>query len=139
MKDKKTDELVIGSNDEINITMTKLAVEMAHKRIDDSIKQYREIGEVIDKDDIYLRIGITGGGCSGFKYDILTDSGYNEDTCAVTIFDEIKVAVDFITYPYLEGAQIRFDSDGILPDAGSFSITNPNWSDTCSCGESFSV
>lgn len=139
MKNKISDEFVKGSNPDIDIEMTRLAIDTAHKRIDESIKQYKDIGEVIDKSDVYLRIGITGGGCSGFRYDILTEAGCNEETCAVTSFDGVNVAVDFITYPYLEGAKIRFDANEIIPDAGNFSVVNPNWSDTCSCGESFSV
>ncbi len=82
-----------------------------------------------------LRISITGGGCSGFKYEFIFTDTKNEEDTAVEKNDVILV-VDSVSMQYLEGATISYKEDA---SGEEFVITNPNASSTCGCGSSFSA
>jgi len=82
-----------------------------------------------------LRVGVRGGGCSGFTYFLEFAENPNKgdrelDSHGVTLF------VDPKSYLYLMGTQVDFVDS--LAGAG-FKFTNPNARRTCGCGESFSV
>jgi len=82
-----------------------------------------------------LRVGVRGGGCSGFTYFLefveCGNKGDKElDSHGVTLF------VDPKSYLYLMGTVIDF-VDGL--GGSGFKFTNPNARRTCGCGESFSV
>ncbi|MCA9539546.1 MAG: iron-sulfur cluster insertion protein ErpA [Myxococcales bacterium] len=82
-----------------------------------------------------LRVGVRGGGCSGFTYFLefaeTGNKGDREvDSHGVTLF------VDPKSYLYLMGTEIDYVDS--LAGAG-FKFTNPNARRTCGCGESFSV
>lgn len=85
--------------------------------------------------DIYIRVGIKGGGCSGFTYTLdLTDRIDEFDK----IFEShgVKIVCDMKSYLYLNGTTIDFNDD--LLNRG-FVFRNPNAKQTCSCGASFGV
>lgn len=82
-----------------------------------------------------LRVGVEGGGCSGFEYRMsfenaagVMDKVYN--------FDGLKVFIDATSAMYLNGCVVdyveTFESQG-------FKFDNPNVKSTCGCGSSFSV
>ncbi len=82
-----------------------------------------------------LRVGVVGGGCSGFQYSMsfenaagLMDKTYD--------FDGLKVYVDATSLMYLNGASIDYVET--LEGAG-FKFDNPNVRNTCGCGSSFNV
>ena len=82
-----------------------------------------------------LRVGVVGGGCSGFNYSMsfenaagLMDKSYD--------FDGLKVFVDATSMMYLQGATVDYVET--LEGAG-FKFENPNVKSTCGCGSSFSV
>ncbi len=82
-----------------------------------------------------LRVGVVGGGCSGFSYSMsfeseagMMDKSYN--------FDGLKVFVDATSVMYLQGATIDYIET--LEGAG-FKFDNPNVKSTCGCGSSFNV
>ena len=82
-----------------------------------------------------LRVGVRGGGCSGFTYFLEFAEAANKgdrevDSHGVTLF------VDPKSYLYLMGTEIDF-VDGL--NGSGFKFTNPNARRTCGCGESFSV
>ncbi len=82
-----------------------------------------------------LRVGVKGGGCSGFSYTL----GFDDTTGPVDQIFEIngvKVAVDPKSFLYLNGTQIDFEES--LMGRG-FKFGNPNAAKSCGCGESFSV
>jgi len=82
-----------------------------------------------------LRVGVKGGGCSGFSYTL----GFDDKTGpADQIFESngVRVAVDPKSFLYLSGTQIDFEES--LMGRG-FKFGNPNASKSCGCGESFSV
>lgn len=82
-----------------------------------------------------LRLGVKGGGCSGFSYVLAFDekprSGDQEFH-----FGDLLVYVDQKSLFYLSGTMLDF-SDGL--NGRGFVFTNPNASRTCGCGQSFGV
>ena len=82
-----------------------------------------------------LRVFVTGGGCNGFSYGFTFDEEVNEDD-AIVYSGDFLVLVDAMSYPYLAGAEIDYIED---LSGAQFSVTNPNASSTCGCGNSFSV
>jgi iron-sulfur cluster assembly protein len=81
-----------------------------------------------------LRIAVQGGGCSGFEYALGFDSGAQEGDHELDAYG-IRIAVDPLSAPYLQGTQIDF-VDGLQ---GGFAINNPNVTSACGCGHSFQV
>jgi iron-sulfur cluster assembly accessory protein len=82
-----------------------------------------------------LRIGVVGGGCSGFSYSMnfenaagMMDKVFN--------FDELKVFVDATSLMYLQGCVVDYVE---TLEAAGFKFENPNVKSTCGCGSSFSV
>src|SRR6266700_1499249 len=81
-----------------------------------------------------LRVGVRGGGCSGFQYALAFDEQRDGDK----VFEDkgIRLLVDHPSLPYVEGSVIDF-VDG-MPGAG-FKVENPNVVAACGCGSSFRV
>ena len=84
---------------------------------------------------LVLRTFVQGGGCSGFNYGFTFDEEINEDDFQLDV-DGVKIVVDAMSYPYLDGATIDFKSEMFN---SQFVISNPNARSTCGCGSSFSV
>ncbi len=87
------------------------------------------------RDDIGIRPGVRGGGCSGFTYNLeFADTKRNSDR---VIEDKgVSIYVDPKSYLYLMGTEIDYVNE--LNQSG-FKFSNPNAKRTCGCGESFSV
>ena len=83
----------------------------------------------------YLRVGVKGGGCSGLTYVLEYDHKTDKDTIYILI-NGIEVIMEESHEMYLVDVQVDFE--GGLSSRG-FTFTNPNASDTCGCGTSFSV
>ena len=81
-----------------------------------------------------LRVGVRGGGCSGFQYALAFDEQRDGDV----VFEDkgIRLLVDNPSLPYVKGSVIDF-VDG-LQGAG-FKVENPNVTAACGCGSSFRV
>ncbi len=81
-----------------------------------------------------LRVGVRGGGCSGFQYALAFDEEREGDS----VFEDkgIRLLVDRPSLPYVKGSVIDF-VDG-LQGAG-FKVDNPNVIAACGCGSSFRV
>lgn len=84
--------------------------------------------------DISLRVGVTGGGCSGFSYKLGFDENVDETQDAVRQIHGIKIAVDRKSDLYLDGTEIDFH-EGL--DKRGFVFNNPNAVKSCGCGSSF--
>jgi iron-sulfur cluster insertion protein len=85
--------------------------------------------------EAFLRIAVSGGGCSGFQYGFTFDDRRNEDD-VVFARDGIEVVVDEVSLELLHGAEIDFVEDLI---GASFQVRNPNAASSCGCGNSFSI
>lgn len=81
-----------------------------------------------------LRVGVLGGGCSGFQYDIRLDDPAPEDL--VLEKDGQRVLVDPVSLPFLQNAVIDFTEELI---GARFVVQNPNATASCGCGTSFSI
>jgi iron-sulfur cluster insertion protein len=83
----------------------------------------------------FLRIAVSGGGCSGFQYGLTFDEQRNEDD-VVFERDGVGVVVDEVSLDLLDGAEIDFVEDLM---GAAFQIRNPNAASSCGCGNSFSI
>ncbi|MBS7803729.1 iron-sulfur cluster insertion protein ErpA [Rhizobiales bacterium TNE-4] len=97
----------------------------------------RRIAAIVAKEapGTFLRVSVSGGGCSGFQYHFdLAQTGEPDDI--VIERDGVKVAVDSVSLPFLEGATLDFVDDLM---GQSFRVENPNATASCGCGTSFSI
>ena len=103
-----------------------------------SEKAIDEIKKLLNEEDFkdaFLRVRIVPGGCSGFSYEM----GFDDETSDSDKIIEaggVKVAIDELSYPYLDGSILDF-KDGL--NGTGFSIENPNATGSCGCGQSFTV
>jgi len=86
------------------------------------------------RDDMHLRIAVQPGGCSGLRYQLFFDDR-SLDGDLYRDFNGLRVGVDRMSAPYLQGAVIDF-VDTI--EKQGFTIDNPNAGGSCACGDSFS-
>ena len=82
-----------------------------------------------------LRVGVVGGGCSGFSYSMQFDNAPGMMDKVFT-FEGLKVFVDATSAMYLNGCKVDYVET--LEGAG-FKFENPNVKSTCGCGSSFNV
>jgi len=87
------------------------------------------------KVELYLRIGVKGGGCSGLSY-VMEFTNVTTENDKVFEFDGIKILVDKKSYLFLNGTEIDYVQE--LMKSG-FEFKNPAAKRTCSCGESFTI
>ena len=85
------------------------------------------------RDDLYLRVAVQPGGCSGLRYQLYFDDRAMDGDVERS-FGTVKVKVDKMSDPYLAGATIDF-VDTI--EKQGFTIDNPNAQGSCACGDSF--
>ena len=81
-----------------------------------------------------VRVGVRGGGCSGFTYTL--DFGRKSTGDIVMENEGVKFFTDPKSAIYLNGTTLTY-SDGL--QGTGFTFSNPNATQTCGCGESFSV
>src|SRR5215472_2420246 len=86
-------------------------------------------------EDAFLRIAVSGGGCSGFQYGFSFDDQRNEDDF-VFERDGVGIVVAEVSLGLLSGAEVDFVEDLM---GASFQIRNPNAASSCGCGNSFSI
>jgi iron-sulfur cluster assembly accessory protein len=100
-----------------------------------AIAKVKEIMSTQDPVPAGLRIGVVGGGCSGFQYSMSFEnaSGMMDK---VVRFDDLKVFIDATSAMYLNGCQVDYVE---TLEAAGFKFENPQVKSTCGCGSSFSV
>ncbi len=81
-----------------------------------------------------IRIGVTGGGCSGLSYLLEFDTPTDMDI--IHTHQDLKILVDKRHALYISGMELDYQSG--LNDRG-FIFNNPNAESTCGCGTSFSA
>lgn len=107
----------------------------------------KKVWELIEEEgnlNLKLRVFVTGGGCSGFKYGFTFDETKQADDTVINrsvldagVLDAGKVVsllVDGLSMQYLMGAEIDYQND---IEGEQFIIRNPNAKTTCGCGSSF--
>lgn len=126
------------ANDQSETTMSAEATQEQTVILTElAAKEVRTIvaAQELDTDKVRLRIGVKGGGCSGFSYLLdLTESQKDSDE----VFEQhgIKMIIDPKSLLYLSGVVVDF-KDEIM--GRGFVFSNPNASSSCGCGSSFSV
>ena len=100
-----------------------------------AIAKVREIMATQNPLPAGLRIGVAGGGCSGFQYSMAFENqaGMMDK---VFSFDDLKVFVDSTSLMYLNGCTVDYVE---TLEAAGFKFDNPQVKTTCGCGSSFSV
>jgi len=83
-----------------------------------------------------LRVGVEGGGCSGFSYKLGFDEHVDEQTDTICEMHGVRVVVDKKSLLHVDGTEIDYHN-GI--DKRGFVFNNPNATSSCGCGSSFSA
>lgn len=98
----------------------------------------KQVKTIIEKegldDNLFLRVAVEGGGCSGLSYKLGLDYRTEDDVAFENYGVEVIVASKHLMY--LEGIEIDYP-DGL--DARGFTFDNPNSVEDCGCGTSFSI
>jgi iron-sulfur cluster assembly accessory protein len=111
--------------DEFPLGFTERALDMIRSALQ----------ETDAEDGEYLRVGVKGGGCSGFQYSLnFTDEVDDEDQ--LVVIAGLKIVTDAFSASYLKGTELDYVET--LQGAG-FKFNNPNAKRTCGCGSSFSA
>ncbi len=84
--------------------------------------------------EVGLRVGVRGGGCSGFQYALALDERKEEDH--VFDFEGIRLIVDPASMQYVDGSKVDYTES--LMGSG-FEVINPNVVASCGCGSSFRI
>jgi iron-sulfur cluster assembly accessory protein len=108
----------------MSVTLTEKAASEVKKIIAD---QKLEDGTV-------LRVGVAGGGCSGFQYSLGFDTQYDPQADTKSEQHGVAVVVDKKSDLFLDGTTLDFH-EGI--DKRGFTFNNPNATKSCGCGSSF--
>jgi iron-sulfur cluster insertion protein len=111
---------------------------VAERRIivtDNAARRIAALKEEEEVRDVFLRIAVSGGGCSGFQYGFSFDAERREDDVLFEK-DGVGIIVDEVSLTLLDGAEIDFVEDLM---GASFQIRNPNAASSCGCGNSFSI
>ena len=98
-------------------------------------ERIREIISKANEDAIGLRIAVKSGGCAGYSYDMDYVSEINP-TDELVEHEGVKVFVDQAAIMFLLGSTMDFKKDKFK---SGFTFINPNETERCGCGESFSV
>jgi iron-sulfur cluster insertion protein len=98
-------------------------------------KRVQTLAEREGRPEACLRLRVTAGGCSGFSYNLSLEDGPVEDDLTVEGFG-VRVLIDPRSAPIVRGSILDF-SDALL--GGGLKVRNPNATNECACGESFSV
>ncbi len=113
-------------SEQVTITLSESALE-----------RVRELRQKEANHNKFLRVGVSGGGCSGFQYLFNLDDKSNVDDIKVCVeAGQILAATDETSLPFLEGCVVDFVRD---LGASYFKVSNPNAKASCGCGSSFSV
>ena len=110
----------------------KAAVSLSPKAIDAAKKQLAKRGTP----NAAIRLGLKGGGCSGFSYVIEFSDDPPRERDRVFDFDGVKVFVDPKSLIYLAGTVLDWEQTLMYQ---GFKFRNPNEATNCGCGHSFSV
>jgi iron-sulfur cluster insertion protein len=114
---------------------TQVSGERAITITESAARRIAALKQLEEAEGAFLRIAVSGGGCSGFQYGLSFDEQRNPDDF-VFERDGVRVVVDEVSLDLLNGAEVDFVEDLM---GASFQIKNPNAASSCGCGNSFSV
>lgn len=111
----------------MSISLSETAAKEIKKIIQD---------QELPEEAVRLRVGVKGGGCSGFTYLLDLTEEPTTDSDEEVDSHGIKILVDNKSLLYLEGTEIDF-RDEIM--GRGFVFKNPNATSSCGCGSSFTA
>ena len=101
---------------------------------DNARLQIEEMMEDEGQENVRLRFGIKGGGCSGLSYSMGFDNNVNNELDELEVINGIPLTINKQDIPIIEGTTIDFKQNMM---GGGFTIDNPNAIVSCGCGSSF--
>lgn len=127
------------TSDTANNSQSKPSYRVGDERLvritDAAAAKIRELLQKQGRPNGVLRIAVVGGGCSGLQYKMdLQEGPANRDFLVES--KGVRVVVDPKSALYVSGSELDF-VDALM--GGGFKVKNPNATNTCSCGESFSA
>ena len=98
-------------------------------------RRIQELKSSEGKQELMLRLQVSGGGCSGFSYGFSLDDQHRDDD---HLFAEhgVTLVVDETSLDLLAGSTVDYVEELV---GSAFAVKNPNASSTCGCGSSFAV
>jgi iron-sulfur cluster assembly accessory protein len=105
-----------------------MLTDIAAEKVRDFMTSQSAVG------DVGLRVGVRGGGCSGFQYALALDERKNDDHVFET--GGIPVLVDPASLQYVDGSTVDFTESF---QGSGFEVSNPNVVASCGCGSSFRI
>ncbi len=100
---------------------------------DAALAQIKRIVAKDGREGVFLRLGVKGGGCSGFEYRMELDTVRRPIDLELVI-DDVTVVCDSKSAKFLEGSTFNYTGNLI---GGGFQFENPNAARSCGCGTSF--
>ena len=131
---QKVQHLPLANSMKMPLFFTRSAViKLGGKSLSDTVCQAESVKEFNSKKR--LRIEVSGGGCSGYKYKYLMDETATDEDL-VFKYSNVEVIVDKISFEFINGATLDY-----LIDLGyeTFNIKNPIAKISCGCGNSFAI
>tara|TARA_Y100000766_G_scaffold226286_1_gene199145 strand:+ start:237 stop:617 length:381 start_codon:yes stop_codon:yes gene_type:complete len=109
-----------------------------------AVARIAALAEKDGRENLALRVYITGGGCAGFQYGFIFEETLQaddakfelEETTDKGLTNQASVVIDPLSLTYLKGATLDYE---VGLRGAHFVIRNPNAETTCGCGASFSI
>jgi iron-sulfur cluster insertion protein len=111
-----------------------------------AIRRVETLAQKDGRDNLSLRVYITGGGCAGFQYGFVFEDSPGDDELTFAVDAEAQndtekaaqasIVIDPLSFTYLKGATLDYE---VGLRGAHFVIRNPNADTTCGCGASFSI
>jgi iron-sulfur cluster assembly protein len=109
-------------------------IKLTEKAVAEVKRIVAEQEQTLDK--VYLRVGVKGGGCSGWSWVLNLDEVYSDQKDLLEEQDGVQIIVDNRSAMYVDGTAVDYYDDGLMKRG--FVCTNSNVKSTCGCGSSVS-
>ena len=103
---------------------------------DAAARKARQLAEREGRIDACLRVRVTAGGCSGFRYELTFEEAPADDDLVAVAPDGFRVLIDPRSQPIVRGSTLDFN-DALL--GGGLKVVNPQAKHECACGDSFAI
>lgn len=109
-----------------------MAIQLTERAAQEVVRVMED--QKLDKAETMLRVGVAGGGCSGFQYSLGFDTNYDVKADSKYQIHGVNVVVDKKSALYLDETTVEFHDS--LEKRG-FGFVNPQATKSCGCGHSF--
>jgi len=103
---------------------------------DGAARKARQLAAREGRPEASLRVRVTAGGCSGFRYELSFEDAPAAEDLVAAAPDGFRVLVDPRSAPIVDGSTLDFD-ESLL--GGGLKMRNPRAKHECACGDSFSI